>query len=738
MRDAQRSVAGVHVAGRAAQLLFSALMVANDRRRFSRPRLQWLLLAAATAESSWLATRLLRNGRYEDRTVMWVDTTFAALGLVVCQAGLGDGDGALWMKNLAIGAAHGASGPDEGVERLAAVGVLGSAAMWCGTRARGREAHVAGLNLGVNDVINWTGQHVAARIYVSAHRRYAVLADDAGAITVARAREAAAEAERSRQHRLLHATTVEVLRDLARTDDAEAAADVARREAGRLRHALRTQGERRSDLDIALQHVCEPVQLRDLSIELVTSELMADADPVAVAALHEAVQISLHAAQEVERARRAVVRAANDTTTVTVTVRHQGVGFELGTESEYERRLGVLAAILADAGGTAEVWSAPGRGVRVTLRVPCAPSSADERATDQPAHHLPDDRVGFASARDDDVADRDGDVPGWSGHHVVRAAQDEVRRLGVVDDLQAGASGESLESGAQEGSSSHDPSGRSSFHRSRMTPVARSVVVRSTSFDRDAGTARADEELRTGRTIISGFLAYRFSGLATGLAAVIAGRSRYRSRRAARLQLAAATIESVWMARRLWRGGGTDAVAVGVDAATAMLTVAAVRASVADEDRGTFVNWAPWGFAAPAVAGQAMTAPTLSAGSVVSAAAIGVATSAALSSRRGEFVSNMGAMAGLFVGGHVLGEQIRRGARRLEDAQRKAVDEGVLLAAQHERTRALRLLHDSALQTLEAVVSRRYADHETMQTRALRSSPTGARRRVRAGRVHHG
>jgi signal transduction histidine kinase len=95
-----------------------------------------------------------------------------------------------------------------------------------------------------------------------------------------------------------------------------------------------------------------------------------------------------------------------------------------------------------------------------------------------------------------------------------------------------------------------------------------------------------------------------------------------------------------------------------------------------------------------------------------------MATSATLSGGGGEFVSNMGAMVGLFAGGHVLGRQIRRGARRLDEARAEAVDEGTLLAAEHERSRQLRLLHDSALQTLEAVASRRYADHAAMQSRA--------------------
>jgi hypothetical protein len=63
-RDAERAIVRVQVAARAAQLVFSALMVVNDRRRYRRPAWQWLLLTGATAETTWLCMRLLRDGRY--------------------------------------------------------------------------------------------------------------------------------------------------------------------------------------------------------------------------------------------------------------------------------------------------------------------------------------------------------------------------------------------------------------------------------------------------------------------------------------------------------------------------------------------------------------------------------------------------------------------------------------------------------------------------------------------------
>ncbi len=75
-------------------------------------------------------------------------------------------------------------------------------------------------------------------------------------------------------------------------------------------------------------------------------------------------------------------------------------------------------------------------------------------------------------------------------------------------------------------------------------------------------------------------------------------------------------------------------------------------------------------------------------------------------------------MGGVSAGAHLLAAQIRRGSRRLERARVDAVDKGVGLAVQQERARQLRFLHDSALQTLEAVASGRYRDATSLQSRA--------------------
>ena len=62
IEQAERSIARLFVAARAAQLSFSTLMVIGDRRRFGRPKMQFVVLALATAESAWLARRLLAAG----------------------------------------------------------------------------------------------------------------------------------------------------------------------------------------------------------------------------------------------------------------------------------------------------------------------------------------------------------------------------------------------------------------------------------------------------------------------------------------------------------------------------------------------------------------------------------------------------------------------------------------------------------------------------------------------------
>jgi signal transduction histidine kinase len=645
--QAERSIARLFVAARAAQLSFSTLMVIGDRRRFGRPGMQFAVLALATAESAWLARRLLAAGRFEDQRGMWVDTVSSAAGLAASAAGLGTGDAAPWMKNVAIGSALGASSSEIPAERAAAVGLLAGVALATGLRARGRDRHVAGFGLAFNDVISWTGMHIACSLYVAAHRRYARLQDEAAAVTLEQAQEAAAEVERSHQHRVVHQATIAVLNELAASSDPAAAGALARQEAGRLRHILRTKGQIPTGLDAALYEMSESFRGRGLNVELVTADLVEDVPDRVVTPLCEAVHITLLAAHEFAGAERAVVRAVSDTGDVSVTVRHHAGGFVPGTGSLYERRLAALGPLLAPISGRVETWSEERGGVRVTLTVSGAAEPETATTADLSVERSAAVPPGEAGATFEADA-----IPGWL---------DPVRSPG------------------------------------------RGVFT--------------DERAEADRTIFTLFMAWRCAGLATGVAALIAGRRRYRSGAAAVTQLGLGLAESAWLARSIRRDGYRFSRRGHlIDAATAVALLMAGRANLVDEDLTTWINWAPWSFAANAVAGQAVGDGSLRA-DAATAGFISVA-GATFAARSTDRVVNGAGLASCFAVGQVFVRQIRNGARRLEAARAAAVEEGRVLASERERSRQLRLLHDGALQTLETVGSGRFADLTGVRTLA--------------------
>ena len=472
--QAERAISRLFLAARAGQLAFSIMMVSADRRRYKRAWLQIALLSGTIAESVWLAQRLLRAERYQDRTAMWVDTAWTGAGLVASGAGLGSSNTAPWMKNVAIGATLGAASSENAFERFSAVGVMGCAAALTGIRARGRDAHVAGGALVVNDIISWTGMHIAVRTYISAHRRQALLQDSANLLAVEKATAAATEAERSRQYRLVHERTLEVLRALADTDDGHEAGVLARQEAGRLRYFLRTRGQAPTGLEQGLREVAEAVEADGLHVELVTAELVSDVGPDAVRSVREATLVSLLAAKEHAGASRAVLRSASEPESVTITVRHHSGGFEPGSGSSYERRLGILKQMMAAVDADVQIWSSPGGGVRVTLLVPASATtrllnSDAESSEDDATERLPDDGIGRTPAGHRNGAGSQHDLHRRVGRSVIGGPHDNVESPWVVADRDLGVGSEPFEPGAQERPVSDDSDRSVASHELRMS-----------------------------------------------------------------------------------------------------------------------------------------------------------------------------------------------------------------------------------------------------------------------------
>jgi signal transduction histidine kinase len=705
LRQAERTISDSYVSVRAGEVLLSAVMLLADRHRYRRPRLQAVLLLGVLGETAWMARRLIRTRAHRDRTVLWADAALSAAGLMACEAGLGSGGAAPWAKNVAIGAAIGASSSENPIERLGALSVIGAAGTWAALNARGRDAHVAGWGLALNDVVSWTAIHAAARRYVSIHRRLGELSDDATALTVSSATATAEAAERTTQQERIHRRTLSVLEAIASSTDRDEARNMARAEATRLRNVLRFQGLVPTGLDEVLFDVAEDAAAHGQRVEVVTAELSADVAPDATHAVADAVRVTLAVAREAETASKAVVRATSEDGWITVTIRHHGA-FEV---RHVAARVAAVQPALSSAGGHVEVWSAEGRGFRVTLRVPSV--GAIEHPVDQRAERVPyRGRRGFPTG-DDDRAVRNGhvDPSPISGH--VGAAQHEVGRPSVAGDLDIGVGGHALEPGPQQRRPGDDAGGRGTAHYSTMTSEPRTVVMRTTPFAESNG-ANAEEPQRVLQTMTD---VWRYGGLGTGMAAVIAGRSRFRSAKVAAATWSLAAVETVWVGRQGGPGRAARHRAL-IDTATAVATVVIGQLNLAAEDRWTWLDWAPWSFAAVLATSQGLQVGGQRA-TVPSAAAL-IAAGIAVPPVRTDSVA-YAAGVGAYLGfGHVLGVRLREGEARLRAARDQAVREAARLGAELERGRQLRLTHDHALQTLEAVGSGRYADVGSMRARA--------------------
>ncbi len=239
-------------------------------------------------------------------------------------------------------------------------------------------------------------------------------------------------------------------------------------------------------------------------------------------------------------------------------------------------------------------------------------------------------------------------------------------------------------------------------------------MVRTTHIEELSEAAAAEAD----RTLLAGLLAWRATGLATGLATLVAGRDQVRHSRLAGMQVAAAVVESAWLARQTRQPQPTRSrVPALADAVTAVGLLATSWFNLEPADRPTWLNWVPWSFAANALTLQGMQIPR-SSGPLPPVAIL--AGEALQGPSTGDSVANVVAMTGFYAGGRGFAALIRSEAVRLEHAREEAIAAGRRLAAEQERAQALRLLHDNALQSLEAVAAGRYRDFGSVAAR-LRS-----------------
>ncbi len=131
-----------------------------------------------------------------------------------------------------------------------------------------------------------------------------------------------------------------------------------------------------------------PVDLRDLLLPLASSRVTVSGPATAVPLpghaareLAAAVTACLHNVdQHAGAGARAFVLVEDEGGAVLVTVRDDGAGIAPGRleQAEADGRLGVSSSVrgrVEDLGGTVQLWSQPGQGTEVELRVPRVPSA---------------------------------------------------------------------------------------------------------------------------------------------------------------------------------------------------------------------------------------------------------------------------------------------------------------------------------------------------------------------------
>ena len=204
------------------------------------------------------------------------------------------------------------------------------------------------------------------------------LARQGSRAAVAEGLRAGREAERARLLRETHDTVLQTLEAIAlRSGGGDTASErlreiraTALQQATALRAVLREDTARQGGLAAGLRALTEELLRRGFHTELVTGELDGDPPAAVTAALVGATREALTNAAKHAGTGRAVVRAVSRPDGVEVTVRDHGRGFDPGAE---RAGFGVdrsIATRMREVGGRAELWSAPGRGTRVTLWAP--------------------------------------------------------------------------------------------------------------------------------------------------------------------------------------------------------------------------------------------------------------------------------------------------------------------------------------------------------------------------------
>ena len=257
--------------------------------------------------------------------------------------------------------------------------------------------------------------------------------------------------------------------------------------------------------------------------------------------------------------------------------------------------------------------------------------------------------------------------------------------------------------------------------RGRSTHAGRPDPVRARA-DRSG-----DAAARTERALANCFLTLRLLLLAQGCVVTAIAWTSFQHPSVALMALAGSGAESAVAIRWSRRPAGLrQRRLVALDAGWAAAGLVLLAVATTEADRTAWVNWmAPLTYSTAALAA---VGTTVRPGACLTA---GLALTYLLSARgslndgRSEAataIANTLSYLGFYAAAHVFTVRARQMADELDDARRRAVEDGRRLATAQERNRQHRMLHDSVLQTMEALAGGWVAGDEELRTRATREA----------------
>ena len=237
-----------------------------------------------------------------------------------------------------------------------------------------------------------------------------------------------------------------------------------------------------------------------------------------------------------------------------------------------------------------------------------------------------------------------------------------------------------------------------------------------------------DERARAEYAVLLCFLTVRTITLVQGGVNTATAWRSYRRPRLVLATLGLVAAESAWLAVRcLKRRAVDDPVVAVVDTVVGLAGLGALAAGTTVDDRTAWVNWmCPLTYNTAAVAAISLDRPAAAAATAALAGAYLVTTAPNLhagGSQLSTAVSNTMSYPGFLVATDTFVRRLRRSATELEEARRTALERGQRLAAERERNRQHRLLHDSALQSLE-LISRGMLDPTAARNESTRAAAT--------------